>query len=64
MTWEDAVEEAQEYKSLKYAELVADAEQSAWKARFCPFQAGGRGLEGKSTIKLMKDMGVQGKAHW
>lgn len=46
---------------LKY---VADAEQSAWKARICPFQVGGRGLEGKSTIRLMKDVGVQGKAHW
>lgn len=64
MTWEEAVEEAQEYKSLKYAEPVADAEQSGWKARICPFQVGSRGLEGNSTIRLMKDVGIQGKAEW
>ncbi|KAJ8251061.1 hypothetical protein GJAV_G00216820 [Gymnothorax javanicus] len=31
--WEDAVEEAFKRKSLKYAELAADAEQRGWKAK-------------------------------
>lgn len=36
--WEDAVEEVYERKSLKYAELAADAEQHGWEARVCPVE--------------------------
>ena len=46
---EDAVEEAYERKSLKYAELAAEAEQHGWKAKVCPVKVGCRGFVGKTT---------------
>lgn len=59
--WEDAVEEAFERKRLKYTELAADAEQRGWKAKVCPVEVGCRGFVGKSTIKLLKELGVRGQ---
>ncbi|KAJ7991222.1 hypothetical protein DPEC_G00295080 [Dallia pectoralis] len=59
--WEAAVEEAFKRKSLKYTELAADAEQRGWKAKVCPVEAGCRGFVGKSTIRLLKELGVQGQ---
>ncbi|RXN15156.1 proteasome subunit beta type-7-like protein [Labeo rohita] len=59
--WEDAVEEAFERKSLKYTELAADAEQRGWKSKVCPVEVGCRGFVGKSTIRLLKELGVQGQ---
>ncbi|XP_049911334.1 uncharacterized protein LOC126396967 [Epinephelus moara] len=56
--WEDTVEEAYERKSLMYAELEADAEQHSWKAKVCPVDVGCRGFVGKSTTKLLKEMGM------
>lgn len=41
--WNDAVEEAYKRKSLKYAELGADAEQCGWKANVYPLEVGCRG---------------------
>ena len=60
--WEDAVEEAYERKSLKYAELAADAEQRGWKAKVCPVEVGCRGFVGKTTTRLLKDLGIRGQA--
>lgn len=59
--WEAAVEEAFERKSLKYTELAADAEQRGWKSKVCPVEVGCRGFVGKSTIRLLKELGVQGQ---
>ncbi|KAJ7998144.1 hypothetical protein DPEC_G00219550 [Dallia pectoralis] len=59
--WEAAVEEAFERKSLKYTELAVDAEQRGWKAKVCPVEVGCRGFVGKSTIRLLKELGVQGQ---
>lgn len=60
--WEAAVEEAFERKSLKYTELAADAEQRGWKAKICPVEVGCRGFVGKSTIRLLKNLGIRGQA--
>ena len=60
--WEDAVEEAYERKHLRYSELAASCEQRGWKTRVCPVEVGCRGFVGKSTTRLLKDMGVRGQA--
>lgn len=57
--WKAAVEEAFERKSLRYTELVADAEQRGWKAKVCPVEAVCRVFMDKSTIRLLKDLGIQ-----
>ena len=61
--WEGAVEEAYERKKLRYAELAADAHQNGWKARVCPVEVGCRGFIATSTSRLLREMGVRGKAH-
>ena len=60
--WEDAVEEAYKRKSLKYAELAADAEQRGWKAGVCPVEVGCRGFVDKTTTRLLRDLGIRGQA--
>lgn len=59
--WEAAVEEAFERKSLKYTELAVEAEQRGWKSKVCPVEVGCRGFVGKSTIRLLKELGVRGQ---
>ncbi len=48
-------------KSLKYADLAADAEQRNWKVRVYPVEVGCRGFVGISSIRLLKDLGFQGE---
>lgn len=60
--WEDATEEAYKRKSLRYAELAGDAEQSGKKSKVCPVEVGCRGSVGRSTTRLLKDMGFQSQA--
>ena len=61
--WEGAVEEAYERKKLRYSELAADAQQQGWKAKVCPVEVGCRGFVATSTTRLLREMGVRGKAH-
>ncbi|XP_078118984.1 uncharacterized protein LOC144525794 [Sander vitreus] len=61
--WEGAVEEAYERKRLRYAELAADAQQEGWNAKVCPVEVGCRGFVATSTSRLLREMGVRGKAH-
>ena len=61
--WEGAVEEAYERKKLRYAELVADAQQQGWKAKVRPVEVGCRGFIATSTSRLLREMGVKGRAH-
>ena len=61
--WESAVEEAYERKKLRYADLAADAQQRGWKAKVCPVEVGCRGFVATSTSRLLREMGVRGKAH-
>ena len=48
--------------SLKYTELAADAEQHGWKAKVCPVEVACRGFVGKTTTRLLKDLGIRGQA--
>ncbi len=61
--WEGAVEEAYERKKLRYAELAADAQQQGWKAKVRSVEVGCRGFVATSTSRLLREMGVRGKAH-
>lgn len=53
------MEVAYECKSLKYAELATDLEQRGWKANVCPVEVGCGGFIGRSSIKILKDLGIQ-----
>ncbi|KAK0136320.1 hypothetical protein N1851_027790 [Merluccius polli] len=61
--WESSVEEAYERKRLRYTELVADVQQQGWRAKVRPVEVGCRGFVATSTFRLLREMGVQGKAH-
>ena len=61
--WESAVEEAFERKKLRYAELAAEVQQQGWKARVRPVEVGCRGFVATSTSRLLRELGVRGKAH-
>lgn len=62
MVYEDAVEEAYEGQSLKCTELAGDTEHHSWKTMVCLVEVGCRGFIGKSTTRLLKNMGIHGQA--
>lgn len=59
--WEDATEEANERKRLRYAEMADDAQQRGWKVSVCPVEIGCRGFVATSTVKLLKELGILGQ---
>ena len=61
--WECSVEEVYERKRLRYAELAADVQQRGWRAKVRPVEVGCRGFVATSTSRLLREMGVRGKAH-
>lgn len=61
--WEGAVEEAYERKRLRFAELATDARQQGWNVKVRPVEVGCRGFVATSTSRLLREMGLQGKAH-
>ena len=63
MPWEGAVEEAYEWKRLRYAELATDAQHQGWNVKVRPVEVGCRGFVATSTSRLLREMGVRGKAH-
>ncbi|XP_061902037.1 uncharacterized protein LOC133649222 [Entelurus aequoreus] len=58
--WEDRMEEAQERKRAKYADLVADCRRNGWKARCEPIEVGCRGFAGKSLHRVLGLLGICG----
>lgn len=60
--WEGATEEAYERKKLRYTELAADAQHRGWNAQVYPVEVGCRGFVAASTIRFLKDVGIQGQA--
>ncbi|KAG7490126.1 hypothetical protein JOB18_028456 [Solea senegalensis] len=60
--WESSTEEANERKKLRYTELAADAQQRGWNAKVYPVEVGCTGFMAFSTIRLLKDHGIQGQA--
>ena len=45
--WEDRIEDANEPKRAKYAELVSECRSKGWKARGEPVEVGCRGFAGQ-----------------
>ncbi|XP_015234767.1 PREDICTED: uncharacterized protein LOC107087608 [Cyprinodon variegatus] len=58
--WEDRIEEAQERKRAKYAELIAECRRNGWKARCEPIEVGCRGFAGRSLHRVLGLIGTCG----
>ncbi|XP_056127556.1 uncharacterized protein LOC130105540 [Rhinichthys klamathensis goyatoka] len=58
--WEDRMEEAQERKRAKYADLVAECRRNGWKARCEPVEVGCRGFAGQSLHRVLGLLGICG----
>ncbi|CAJ1075238.1 LOW QUALITY PROTEIN: uncharacterized protein LOC109089580 [Xyrichtys novacula] len=58
--WEDRVEEAQERKRARYADLVAECRRNGWKARCEPIEVGCRGFAGQSLHRVLGLLGICG----
>ncbi|XP_076844394.1 uncharacterized protein LOC143489330 [Brachyhypopomus gauderio] len=59
--WEDRMEEANERKRAKYAELVSECRSKGWKARCEPVEVGCRGFAGQSLPRTLKVLGIKGQ---
>ncbi len=59
--WEDRLEEANERKRAKYAELVEECRSSGWKARSEPVEVSCRGFADQSLLRTLKLLGVKGQ---
>nr|BAC82598.1 reverse transcriptase [Takifugu rubripes] len=59
--WEDRLEEANERKRAKYANLVIECQNNGWKARCEPVEVGCRGFAGQSLPRTLKLLGVKGQ---
>ncbi|XP_063731565.1 uncharacterized protein LOC134859159 [Eleginops maclovinus] len=60
--WEAAVDEAYEWKLLKYSDIAAEEGQRGGKIQVLPVEVSCRGFVAKSTTKLLKSIGVRGQA--
>ncbi len=60
--WEDAVQEDFERKKLRYTKLAAEAEQRGWRAKICTAEVRCQGFVATPTVRLMKDLGISGRA--
>ena len=58
--WEEGLEAAYERKKAKYADLVAECRESGWSVKLYPVEVGARGFVGRSTSRLLKDLGLRG----
>ncbi|XP_063080140.1 uncharacterized protein LOC134470047 [Engraulis encrasicolus] len=58
--WEDRMEEAQERKRAKYADLVAECRRNGWSARCEPIEVGCRGFAGRSLHRVLGLLGIRG----
>ncbi|KAL7382684.1 hypothetical protein ABVT39_026468 [Epinephelus coioides] len=60
--WEHSVDEAYEWKRLRYAELAAEAQHRGWNTEVRPVEVGYRGFVAASTIRLLRDLGIKGQS--
>ncbi|KAJ8008616.1 hypothetical protein DPEC_G00106730 [Dallia pectoralis] len=58
--WEDRIEEANERKGAKYAELVEECRNNGWRARCEPIEVGCRGFAGQSLCRAYNILGITG----
>ncbi|MGH0122885.1 UNVERIFIED_CONTAM: hypothetical protein FKN15_008810 [Acipenser sinensis] len=59
--WEDAVDEAYEWKKLRYVQRATEAEQRGWRVRVYPVEVGCRGFVAHSTIRFLRDVRCSGQ---
>ncbi|TWW62302.1 hypothetical protein D4764_04G0009490, partial [Takifugu flavidus] len=59
--WEDRLEEVNERKRAKYANLVIECQNKGWKAHCEPVEVGCRGFAGQSLPRTLKLLGVKGQ---
>ncbi len=57
--WEDRLEETNEHKRAKYAELVEECRSGGWKARSEPVEVGCQGFAGQLLLRTLKLLGVK-----
>lgn len=60
VTWKDRIEEANERKRAKYAELVEECQNNGWRARCEPIEVGCRGFAGQSLCRAYNILGIIG----
>jgi hypothetical protein len=58
--WEERMEEANERKRAKYANLVEECRRRGWRARCVPIEVGCRGFAARSLCKAYSMLGVTG----
>ena len=58
--WEERMEEANERKRAKYANLVEECRRRGWRARCVPIEVGCRGFAAQSLCKAYSMLGVTG----
>ncbi|XP_036071215.1 uncharacterized protein LOC112142521 [Oryzias melastigma] len=58
--WEDRIDEANERKRAKYADLVEECRHNGWKARCEPIEVGCRGFIGQSLCRAYNMLGITG----
>lgn len=58
--WEERIDEANERKKEKYAELVEECRSRGWRAQCLPIEVGGRGFAGKSLCRALGLLGITG----
>lgn len=57
---EEGIESAFERKKARYSELAAECREAGWKTNIYPVEVGCRGFLGLSTIRLLREAGVNG----
>ena len=55
---EDRVEEANELKKAKYAEMAGEAVQRGWSTRLRPIEIGAWGFVARSATSLLSELGI------
>ena len=59
--WEDRIDESNELKRAKYENILLEARLKGWTTYCYPVEVGCRGFVGRSTTRMFKDLGMQGR---
>ena len=60
--WEDRVEEANELKKAKYAEMAGVAVQRGSSTQLRPIEIGAQGFVARSATTLLSELGICGRS--
>jgi len=58
--WEDRIDEVNERKRAKYAELVEECRSNGWRARWGHIEMECRGFAGQSLCRVYNTLGITG----